>query len=332
MYCLSCGAYLPEDALFCLKCGKLTSKGTGGSRVSGVPEDASTVIAAFQPSDPYSSQPSSAPYGTQPPEGGTLNTYAPPSPYAPLAPPPPPPSPRRPQHHRSSSGFVKGLISSVLIVLLGAGIGTLLLLRQGAQTPSTSPTVKSTTTSQTTKPTVASAPAVLYQADWSTGLDGWVGSSDWKVQNGMLISDGTNQPSGAAGPTILAPYQVAPSGNFAIELRVQFAQRGPGSDPLLFHGSTTANGWQGYKLTACGSCGDLLLTSDDFNDVLGRTPFIRGTDWHTYRVEVRGPAMTVIVDGKTLFTATDSRFLSGGQVGIKSSTQLTVSSFKITSL
>jgi len=217
----------------------------------------------------------------------------------------------------------------LIIILVSGGIGVFVLHKQGAQSPSASLTVNATTTS---RPAAHATPhvTVLYQADWSTGLDGWVGSPDWKVQNSMLISNGTNLPSATAGPTIRAPYQLAPSGNFAIQARIQAPTNGL-FDPLLFHGSATANGWQGYKLTVCG-CKDIRITSDDLNDVLGRAPFVPGTNWHTYRVEVRGPAMTVIVDGKPLFTANDSRFLSGRRVGIKSSTQLMVSSFKIMSL
>lgn len=327
MYCLSCGASLPEDALSCLKCGKLTPRGMSDSTESA---NAPTLAATSLPSDPYSSQPSTR-YGPQPAETDMPGPYAPPSPYTPPTPPPPPPS----GHSRSSSGFLKGLLCGMLIILLSVGISTFLLLRQATLSPSAPSTVKTTATSHPTTPTVAPtatpAPTVLYQADWSTGLDGWVGSPDWKVQNGMLVSDGTNQPSAAAGPTILAPYQLTASGNFAIEIKLQAPTDG-NFDPLLFHGSATANGWQGYKLTVCGGCKDLRITSDDFNDVQGKASFDPGTTWHTYRVEVRGPAMTVIVDGTTLFTANDSRFSSGEQVGIKSSTQLMVSSFKITSL
>jgi hypothetical protein len=147
----------------------------------------------------------------------------------------------------------------------------------------------------------------------------------------MLISDGTHQPDVLAGPTILAPYQTAVSGDFVIELKVQFEQANVGSDPLLFHGRSIADGWQGHKLTMCG-CGYLRITSDDFNDVLGQASFDPGTTWHTYRIEVRGSTMIVIVDGTTLFSAQDARFLSGREVGMKSSMQLMVSSFKIISL
>jgi hypothetical protein len=46
---------------------------------------------------------------------------------------------------------------------------------------------------------------VLYTADWSTGLDGWAGSGDWKTLRGVLLNDGT---SGSRTP-ILAPARIA---------------------------------------------------------------------------------------------------------------------------
>ena len=114
-------------------------------------------------------------------------------------------------------------------------------------------------------------------------------------------------------------------------MQLQQLRSDQGFDPLLFHGTGSGDTWQGYKLTLC-DCGYILLTSDDFNDVLGQAPFNADTNWHTYRVEVQGTKMKLIVDGKTLFTCTDSRFIAGTQVGIKSSTTIAVKSFVITSL
>jgi hypothetical protein len=219
------------------------------------------------------------------------------------------------------------LIGILVIILLIGGFAGLLILRHGEQSRMYS---GSTTPQTTPQPSPTPTPeSVLYQANWSGGLNGWSGSKDWNVQGGMLVSDGSNRPSGAAGPTILAPYQLASLDNFAIEIKVEQTQTVGGFDPLLFHGKSLADGsWQGYKLTIC-NCGDVRITSDDFNNVLARAPFDPGTSWHTYRVEIRGPNMMLSVDGQTRFIAHDSRFVSGEQVGIKTSKQITVSNFKI---
>jgi hypothetical protein len=326
MRCLRCGTGLAKDAAFCYRCGTPTSKQDEDSEKT---EYASAHPPTPHPYDPYHSQPATY-YGAETSVADMRNPYAPPAPPTPPAPP---------QNRRSSGGFLKGFLISVLVVVvLGIGLSAWLIFTQGTSTRSYSGTIViSQPTAHVTVPAVATPTAVpqsatvLYQANWAGGLDGWTGSKDWNAQGNMLVSDGTNQPAGADGPTILAPYQLPASGNFAIEIKVRRVNTSGGFDPLLFHGTSTAYGWQGYKLTVC-DCGDLRITSDDFNDVLGRVSFNAGADWHTYRVEVRGSTMTVIVDGASMLTVHDSRFLSGGQVGIKTSTQIMASSFEITSL
>jgi hypothetical protein len=171
MYCLSCGNSLPEKALFCAKCGKLTSRGMGES--SKESEDVATLAANFHPSDPYSPRPSTS-YGPPVPSGWTQNPYVPPSPYAPLAPPSPLPPP---QHRRSSPGFLKGLFIGMLVILVLGSIGGWLFLKQGAPSPKATPhpSVQSTRPTATmtaqASPT-AQAASVLYTADWSSGLNG----------------------------------------------------------------------------------------------------------------------------------------------------------------
>lgn len=74
--------------------------------------------------------------------------------------------------------------------------------------------------------TVASRPLrgdILYQADWSKGMDGWAGSSDWKVstEKAMLLNDGSASPCSAQpGPTIVAPYSVKIA-DYAVEAKIQ---------------------------------------------------------------------------------------------------------------
>ncbi len=317
--CNNCGRILADYVNFCPKCGTPTPSyyshsGLSQSEPTARPSSADAL-------DPKAS----TDYGS-PPHGMLEKNPYDQSPYG-VVPPPPP--------RQGRSSLVIGIVSGIVVSILILGVfSTFALLTAREGSSSVSPTSSSSVPTTPPTPTSIAPGTILYQADWSQGLDGWVGSQDWKTQDGMLVSDGTNQPTSAAGPTILAPYQVTASGNFAIEIRVAFkTDQNFSSDPLLFHGSSTADGWQGYKLTVCVCpVGNIRLTSDDYNDVLGRALFDPGTAWHTYRVEVRGSTMTVIVDGTTLLTVHDSRYLSGGQVGIKSSTQITVSSFTITSL
>src|SRR5437879_4342650 len=63
-------------------------------------------------------------------------------------------------------------------------------------------------------PTTLPSGTLLYQSDWSHGLDGWQASAGWKITHGILQSDSSN------GNAITLPY--VPGGpNYAIEVRFQ---------------------------------------------------------------------------------------------------------------
>src|SRR2546421_7456585 len=62
----------------------------------------------------------------------------------------------------------------------------------------------SPSTSPTATPTLCLVRCVLYHADWSKGLVGWMGGSQWSVNsNGILVSNGNDQNI----KFLLAPYQ-----------------------------------------------------------------------------------------------------------------------------
>lgn len=148
MYCHTCGATLSKEDSFCPKCGNLNTEPQ--SEAEAV-QYASTLTTNPTPYDPYNAQPPTF-YGSQTTVEGPQNPY---TPQTPQTPPPPPP------HHRTSSGFLKGLLTSiVLILLIGGGLGGWLLLKQGAHSPSASRSVTPTAVPQSTiqiasKPTVS---------------------------------------------------------------------------------------------------------------------------------------------------------------------------------
>jgi hypothetical protein len=312
MICRNCDTNLADDATFCSVCGNIASEQNGATAES-------TYVQTFQitatglPSDPYISDVSTAPTSLVT-TADMQNLPETPLPLSAL--------PRR----RTSPIFYRSLLTGTLIaVLLTSSVGALLFLILSAYP------ISSAGAKNYPPPTSAPQPGtMLYQANWSNGMNGWTGTRDWQTQNNMLVSDGTFQPTADAGPTILAPYLLPASGNFAIEARIQAAPNAA-FDPILFHGALTPSGWQGYKLTVC-NCQQLRITSDNSADILGLMPFAPGSSRHTYRIEVRGSAITATVDGNSSFTTSDSRFLSGKQVGIKTSSQLIVSSFTITAL
>src|SRR5215218_3417339 len=76
-----------------------------------------------------------------------------------------------------------------------------------------------------------------------------------------------------------------------------------------------------------------VLWADGGNTTLDVRPFRPRTDWHLYRVEVRGNTLRVLIDGAFALSATDNTHLSRRKVGLWSNrSQISVRSFDVTAL
>jgi hypothetical protein len=177
---------------------------------------------------------------------------------------------------------------------------------------------------------------VLYQADWSKGMDGWAGSSDWKVDahKAMLLNDGTVNCPSQAGPTIVAPYQVKIA-DYAVEATIQILRYTSYECPsfgLSVRGTAQPDGWKGYMAGADLYQGQLFVGTS-YNNRVATAPFSADTSWHTYRVEVKDNEIKVLLDGSTVIDTLDNNYLSGEQVGLWCyATQIQVSSFVVSTL
>ncbi len=238
------------------------------------------------------------------------------------------------------SGHARAVWDACLLVCLIV----LLAACSGAPTPPSSP-AKGTSSSprpQST-PTATVAPGtVLYQADWSHGLAGWKGPSGWSVVQGDLQADSNDLIS------ITAPYQPTVA-NYAVEARLQvvrllhpeggsfslFASQVPGKDGYqagvsrLMGPGPRPNGSNPQLQIYIEPFGAMAPGSFHPND---NDP---GTQWHTYRVEVRGNAASLFVDGNgfTTVSSTQTATLSNGPLGISCGMiVLRVSSFRILAL
>ena len=242
----------------------------------------------------------------------------------------------------------------VLIVVVAFSIPPLLhnsaqsssqpALSSSSNTPAPAPTATSFPSPTPVPPTPSPTPqpgpgTVLCQADASHGWNGWNGTSDWKVSNGMLLNDGTNA-SYYTQPTIVAPCQPQVA-DYAVEATMQVVSALTTSTvypcfEITVRGVPSSDAWQGYAAGVCpiSSVGARIVARDTNNDSpLVSAPFDPGTASHTYRVEVKGTTINLLIDGGLILTKNDNRFLSGGQVGLMCfNMQVNVSSFKIIAL
>jgi hypothetical protein len=112
-----------------------------------------------------------------------------------------------------------------------------------------------TATSAPTGPTATSVPAgtVLFQSDWSKGLDGWQASDGWTVRGGLLEMDGQDNR------TLTIPYQPAVR-DYAVEFQVQVVYEPKDGGYFWVHATPTPQA-AGYRAGVFG----LLTTTPHFN-------------------------------------------------------------------
>jgi len=210
-----------------------------------------------------------------------------------------------------------------------------------------------TPTMTPTAPPTPQPGTVLYSADWSRGLNGWTGSPDWSASGGLLMSDGTSHINGESDTylTIMAPYQLGPLANYAVEARIAVVRGedinqydfgiGARAGPLGVYragvsypcNAACGDAGSGFSPLAIIAAGRIDRIGDIASNVLAQQKFDPGTSVHTYRLEVKGASIALLIDGQPALSATDDRFSAGGRVGLWSNAvQLTVGDFKVVAL
>ncbi len=297
----------------CSKCGSSLNADVSFCPNCGTPtasyyasSGASSYDATVAPSSfETPSQPPPTDYGSNP------YGMTPPNPYdvSPLIPPPPPPPPVR--WNKRIPIFIG--IGLLVLVLLSASVFTLL----------------------------AQNKAPLYTADWSNGLNGWTGSSEWSTANGELISNGhwpgsSSAPATTGDDSVLSPYQPS-TADYALEARIRILSA-PDKCWLALRGRVQrdGSGYNGYFVGFDAYMGDGIIAY--FTPSIGFFPlqsksYSPGSDWHTYRAEFQGNQITLKIDGNSVLQVTNNANPSPGQIGLENGDcQIEVSSFKVIAL
>jgi hypothetical protein len=173
-------------------------------------------------------------------------------------------------------------------------------------------------------PTTLPSGTLLYQSDWSRGLDGWQGSSGWKVTHGRLQTDLSN------GDILTSPYTpVVP--NYAIEVRFQIVSV-PKSGGNFVIVADKAPGKVGYTAGILNLLGpgprsqfanpEVQVYLDPIDAMESSPPvsdYEPGSGVHTYRIEVQGPQVQFFIDDlrKSRVTSSQTDFLSNGPIHLR---------------
>lgn len=167
------------------------------------------------------------------------------------------------------------------------------------------PSAGSTPSAPSGTPTATSAPRILYQADWSKGLADWRATAGWAVQQGAMQSDtGENRQ-------VTIPFD-PPTSNYAVEYTMQVVDPLEGGACSVAAAPTaTSDGYQ-VRLDGMLALGNSQFalhpqfgvtidpTGHQDLNTAATVDFELGTHVTTYRIEVRGPLVIVLVNGRRL--------------------------------
>lgn len=174
---------------------------------------------------------------------------------------------------------------------------------------------------------------VLCQSGSNDNWNGWHLGNGWKRLNGLLLNDGTNGDYNGR-PTVLAPASCQPKTmDYAVEARI--------------HAVSFSNNYSGFGINVRGFPSPSNETGystfiDSFTganisvvggDVLKSVSFSPGTSFHLYRVEVKANTITFLIDGTSVLTVVDNKFISAGEVGLWcANAQIEMSGFRVLKL
>lgn len=230
--------------------------------------------------------------------------------------------PWRQRRSRSRSGST--LASRHRQALSPLFVGVLMLTLAACSTGNAAPQAR--TLSPTPKPTTLPSGTLLYQSDWSNGLEGWNSPPGWKTIPGGVQSDLSDND------TLTVPYKLAVS-DYAIEVHFQVVSVPQGGGQFTVSTDRTADkdgytaGVLGMRSPAAHSQfanAEVISYINPTDDMDSRTivsDYEPGSIWHTYRIEVQGAQVRFLIDGigKSNATTTRTAMLSNGPLHLVSS-------------
>lgn len=249
---------------------------------------------------------------------------------------------RPPDRTAQSDKVSMSLPRMVLSILLGISALALLASCAPGQSRVKAPTAPAQA-SATIIPSATVTTRLVYQADWSHGLAGWTATPGWFVSGGALQSD-TGSDREITSPF----YPTTP--DYAVEFRLRLISVSPTAATEYALNADSSSGADGYialfdhvMLHQCMfACHpheaiyiDPMVDQDVGTGTIQIHDFEPGTRWLTYRVEVRGPQATLLINGHIASSARGDKTLrlSAGALHFYcTGVELRMSDFKVYAL
>lgn len=152
-------------------------------------------------------------------------------------------------------------------------------------------------------PTVPPKPgAVLYQANWDAGSDGWPVSNSWKWVRGMVVNDGQRNDD-----LLISPYR-PPMADYAVETEAQLLD----GDLFVIGRTALVARWSAsYPSTL-----SVFRGAGQLPDLKSGPRLAGGTNWLNLRLEVQGNAFRLLINRALTIEAIENQFLEPGTVGL----------------
>jgi hypothetical protein len=179
-----------------------------------------------------------------------------------------------------------------------------------APTPVATPEPPVVSTEPATTPAAGGGDDVVFEAPGRNELEG-LASGSWSVSEDTLVNPGS---SATAEPWLV--LSAVPSADFAVEAEIRVSGRLESVCDQSFGLTAGSPGagqvFGGGLLFPCASdtararLTDVTVWEDGYNadPVLAEETFDPGNEWHTYRFELRGDELRLLVDGADVVSGT----------------------------
>lgn len=236
--------------------------------------------------------------------------------------------------------YLLGIAGIIIIILLPLAIVFGLIQGVGVSITDASASAQATANAIAFAQTPTPKPGeIVCQADWSSGLNGWTGSSDWSTSNGQLVNDGTNSED-QNSPTLQSPCDLSHTANFRLVAQIQMQSQGDDAGfgfYVQYKKADSADSQEGYALgntTNYGRCSAIctfsIAPASAFHAPIKSVSFLPGNGVRTYDIEVKDNTLTAIVDGVFVTQIKEDNPSNGGTVGFwNKHTQIIVNSFEV---
>ena len=206
-------------------------------------------------------------------------------------------------------------------------------------TPTSPPNATAEPVPPATRPPMPPPPegTVIYESDWTQGLDGWIGTPDWTARDGMLVNDGSRA---SRDPWIEAPVHVDPWQDMVVEFQAEVKAQGYASYGLIARAGSA--GWFHFGVRWDPGVGEggAHLAALGYNvrrdtrmerEELSATRRDLAPGPHAFRAEFIDGEATFYVDGQKVGELPEGDFQPGEYLGLWAElTPLEVHYFRVT--